>query len=92
MGIPPIACTRKAVHFNKLKASSEYSSLSDATKRADVAYLRMIEAEFGNMPIEALSDPEVRGEFKRWRDDMTNTPRKADYACTNARPRSLCGP
>lgn len=42
----------------------------------------MIEDEFGDMPIEALSDPEVRGEFKRWRDGMANTPRKADYAWT----------
>jgi hypothetical protein len=56
------------------------SSLSDSTKRAYTAYLRMIEAEFGDMPIEALSDPEVRGEFKRWRDGMADTPRKADYA------------
>ena len=66
----------------EFRASSEYSSLSDATKRAYTAYLRMIEAEFGNMPIEALSDPEVRGEFKRWRDGMADTPRKADYAWT----------
>ena len=34
------------------------------------------------MPLEALSDPEVRGEFKRWRDGMAGTPRKADYAWT----------
>jgi integrase len=66
----------------EFRASSEYSSLSDSTKRAYTAYLRMIEAEFGDMPIEALSDPEVRGEFKRWRDGMAETPRKADYAWT----------
>ena len=66
----------------EFRASSEYSSLSDSTKRAYAAYLRMIEAEFGDMPIEALSDPEVRGEFKRWRDGMADTPRKADYAWT----------
>ena len=66
----------------EFRASSEFSSLSDSTKRAYTAYLRMIEAEFGDMPIEALSDPEVRGEFKRWRDGMADTPRKADYAWT----------
>ncbi len=65
----------------EFRASSEYTSLSDATKRAYTAYLRMIESEFGDMPLEALSDPEVRGEFKRWRDGMAGTPRKADYAC-----------
>ena len=66
----------------EFRASSEYSSLSDATKRAYTAYLRLIEKEFGDMPIEALSDPEVRGEFKCWRDSMAETPRKADYAWT----------
>jgi integrase len=66
----------------EFRASSEYSSLSDSTKRAYTAYFRMIESEFGDMPIEALSDPEVRGEFERWRDGMADTPRKADYAWT----------
>ena len=66
----------------EFRASAEYSSLSDSTKRAYTAYLRTIEAEFGDMPIDALSDPEVRGEFKRWRDGMADTPRKADYAWT----------
>jgi integrase len=66
----------------EFRASSEYSSLSDSTKRAYAAYLGMIEAEFGDIPIEALSDPEVRGEFKLWRDSMADTPRKADYAWT----------
>ena len=32
------------------------------------------------MPIEALSDPRVLGEFKAWRDKMADKPRKADYA------------
>ena len=66
----------------EFRASAEYSSLSDSTKRAYTAYLRTIEAEFGDMPIDALSDPEVRGEFKRWRDGMADTPLKADYAWT----------
>ena len=66
----------------EFRTSSDYLSLSNSTKRAYSAYLRMIEAEFGDMPIEALSDPEVRGEFKRWRDGMNDTPRKADYAWT----------
>jgi integrase len=66
----------------EFRASSEYLSLSDSTKRSYSAYLRMIEMEFGDMPLGALSDPEVRGEFKRWRDGMSETPRKADYAWT----------
>jgi integrase len=34
------------------------------------------------MPIAALADPRVRGEFKAWRDRFAATPRKADYAWT----------
>jgi integrase len=62
------------------RASAEFLLLSNSTKRAYASYLAMIEIEFGDMPIEALSDPEVRGVFKRWRDAMAHTPRKADYA------------
>ena len=53
----------------EFKASSEYLGLSDATKRAYASYVKMIESEFGDMPIDALSDPRVRGEFKEWRDE-----------------------
>ena len=41
-------------------ARLKFLSLSNSTKRAYSAYLRMIETEFGDMPIEALSDPEVQ--------------------------------
>jgi integrase len=64
------------------RASTEYRKLSDASRRNYAAYLKLIEAEFGDMPIAALSDPRVRGEFKSWRDRMASTPRKADYCWT----------
>ena len=41
----------------EFRGSSEFLSLSDSTKRAYSAYLRIVETEFGDMPIEALSDP-----------------------------------
>lgn len=62
------------------KASADYRKLSDASRRNYVAYLKLIEGEFGDLPIAALTDPRVRGEFKVWRDTMAATPRKADYA------------
>jgi predicted dienelactone hydrolase len=65
----------------EFKASGEFPTNRD-TIRAYNAYLKLIENEFGDMPIAALKDPEVRGEFKRWRDSMAATPRKADYAWT----------
>ncbi|MDN3627141.1 tyrosine-type recombinase/integrase [Methylobacterium isbiliense] len=66
----------------EFRASAEFTGKSESSKRAYRTYLRMIEEEFGDMPIEAVEDPEARGEFKRWRDTMATTPRKADYAWT----------
>ena len=62
------------------KGSAEYLQLAPSTVRAYTAYLKLIEDEFGDMPLAALKDPRVRGEFKAWRDRFANTPRKADYA------------
>jgi integrase len=66
----------------EFKTTGEYTKKSAATKRAYNHYLKMIEAEFGDMPIAALSDPECRGEFKAWRDKLSDKPRTADYAWT----------
>jgi integrase len=66
----------------EFKASAEYQGLRSSTRRAYAAYLKLVEQTFGDMLIEALSDPAVRGEFKSWRDTMMSTPRKADYAWT----------
>ena len=68
--------------ISEFKSSAEYQGLRPSTRRAYAAYLKSVEQEFGDMPIEALSDPAVRGEFKSWRDTMMSTPRKADYAWT----------
>lgn len=65
----------------EFRQSSDFPTNAD-TARAYRSYLKMIEEEFGEMPIAALKDPECRGEFKKWRDGMSATPRKADYAWT----------
>jgi len=65
----------------EFKAPSEFPA-NEASARAYRSYLKLIEEEFGDMPIAALSDPAVRGVFKTWRDKMAATPRKADYAWT----------
>jgi len=65
----------------EFKSSSDFPK-SDSSRRAYNNYLKLIESEFGDMPIAALADPGVRGEFKSWRDGMAATPRKADYAWT----------
>jgi integrase len=66
----------------QFKASAEYERLSQSSKRAYLSYLKLIENEFGDMPLAASSDRRVRGDFKAWRDGFAATPRKADYAWT----------
>jgi integrase len=64
----------------KYRSSADYHRLSAASRRAYVTYIKLLEDEFGDMPLAALHDPRVRGEFKSWRDGFAATPRKADYA------------
>ena len=41
----------------------------DAAARI-LAYIKLIEDEFGDLPLAALADRRVRGEFKSWRDSF----------------------
>lgn len=52
--------------------------------RADyVRLIKIIEKEFGEFPIKALSDRRSRAEFLEWRDKMAlRSKRQADYAYT----------
>jgi integrase len=62
------------------KASSDFTRLAQPTKRAYSIYIKRIEEDFGDLPLAAIDDPRVRGEFKVWRDSFAATPRAADYA------------
>jgi hypothetical protein len=62
------------------RGSAQFAALSPASRTNYLRYARMIENEYGSMPVAALESPKVRGEFKRWRDTMAASPRKADYA------------
>jgi integrase len=64
------------------KAAPEFTGLAASTRRAYLAYIKLIEDEFGDLPVAALTDRRVRGDFKTWRDSFAETPRKADYAWT----------
>jgi len=66
----------------RYKAAPEFTSLAQSTKREYLAYIKLVEDEFGDLPLGALADRRVRGEFKNWRDKFGNTPRKADFAWT----------
>ena len=64
------------------KASPEFTRLAQSTRRSYSNYIKLIEQDFGDLPLAALRDRRVRGEFKTWRDSFAATPRKADYAWT----------
>jgi integrase len=64
------------------KISTEFTTLAEVTKKAYRRYLKMIEEEFGTMPLSVVQDRRARGKFKEWRDGMAANPRKADYAWT----------
>jgi hypothetical protein len=66
----------------RYKAAPDFTGLAQSTRRAYLIYIKLIEDEFGDLPLGALVDRRVRGEFKSWRDKFGNTPRKADFAWT----------
>jgi integrase len=66
--------------ISEYRASSEFLTKRPATRKDYARYLKLIEAEFGNLPLEALADSRIRGDFKAWRDKMAGTPRAADLA------------
>ncbi|MDB5609829.1 MAG: hypothetical protein JWP25_6729 [Bradyrhizobium sp.] len=64
------------------KAFTDFTGLAEQTQKDYRRYLKMIEEEFGTMPLAAVQDRRARGKFKEWRDGMAANPRKADYAWT----------
>lgn len=64
------------------KGSPEFTGLASSSQRSYRTYIRLIEDDFGDLPLAALKDRRIRGEFKSWRDKFASTPRKADYAWT----------
>lgn len=62
------------------KESSWFRFLSTASIKAYGRHLELIANEFGSYPLTSLEHPTIRGEFLRWRDRFSATPRKADYA------------
>lgn len=66
----------------RYKAAPEFTKIAKSTRRDYSRYIKLIEEEFGDLPIAALADRRVRGDFKSWRDKYADTPRKADLAWT----------
>jgi integrase len=62
------------------KIATEFTNRAEVTKKSYRRYLKMIEEEFGAMPLSVVEDRRARGKFKEWRDGMAANPRKADLA------------
>ncbi|MER2265590.1 tyrosine-type recombinase/integrase [Methylobacterium oxalidis] len=63
------------------QASTSFIALSAATRRDYIRYIKLIEVEFGEFPLDALTDRRTRGEFMAWRDRLAvRSRRSADYA------------
>jgi integrase len=57
--------------------------LAERTRDDYVGTIKLIEANFGDLPLAALTDKRTRGIFLDWRDELAKTSRRqADYAYT----------
>jgi integrase len=60
--------------------SPEFLNLADATRHGYRAEIKVIEAEFGDLPLSAFSDRQLRGVFLDWRNQRgKKSPRQADH-------------
>jgi len=82
--------TRKAAPAGTLFAlirayqdSTDFTDLRERTRSDYIKQIMLIEAEYGDLPIAALSARGARGEFLSWRDELAkHSRRQADYAWT----------
>lgn len=65
--------------IDRYMESAAYRDLAECTRRDYGRQIRFIDARFGDLPLSALSDGRVRGDFLAWRDEQGKTsPRQAD--------------
>jgi integrase len=68
---------RSSGTFNRLvrdfTSSIEFQSKADSTQSEYKRMLTKAEAEFGDLPMEALNDPGVRRDFMDWREKVART-------------------
>jgi hypothetical protein len=62
-------------------ASTEFTHLAARTQRDYTLQVRLIEKDFGDLPVRALAERGCRGLFMEWRDKLAlRSRRQADYA------------
>ena len=67
--------------IGKFEISPEFERLAPRTQSDYRKQFKLIYRNFGDLPLEALCDPRVRGVFKDWRDEIAKRSlRQADAA------------
>src|ERR1043166_1171501 len=67
--------------LRRYQDSDDFLSLRLRTRSDYIKQIKIIEKEFGDFPLSALSDRRTRGIFKEWRDRLAlKSRRQADYA------------
>jgi integrase len=83
------ACARKVVPprgtllsvLEAYQGSEDFLGLAPRSRSDYVGKIKLIEKEFGDFPLSALTDNRARGIFKAWRERLAlSSRRQADYA------------
>jgi len=62
------------------QASDDFTGLAPRSRSDYVGKIKLIEKEFGDFPLSALTDNRTRGIFKQWRERLAlSSRRQADY-------------
>ncbi len=65
--------------IRRYQASGDWTRLASSTRAIEQFHINAIEAEFGDMPLDAVERRGSRAMFLDWRDDLARkTPRSAD--------------
>jgi integrase len=79
----PIAEGRLQSLIHGYQRSQKFLGRSERTREDYVRQIKIIEKEFGDFPLRALTARETRGVFMDWRDRLAlKSVRQADYAFT----------
>ena len=80
--VAPAAGTMQAI-IDEYQQSQDFLKLADRTRDDYIGKIKLIEKEYGDLPLAALAEKGTRGEFLGWRDKLAKSShRQADYAWT----------
>jgi integrase len=76
---PPAGVLFSILH--RYQQATEFTDLAERTRKDYVRLIKIIEKEFGDFPLAALTDRGAKDVFRSWRDKLAlRSRRQADYA------------